>query len=64
MVARQRLHVGASHAGKTVTVVIEDTLFRVLHNDVELRVLSRKNRTPVTRFKAHARREDAIQLNN
>jgi len=30
MVAKQRLYVGPTHAGKTVTVVIEDTAFRVL----------------------------------
>lgn len=59
MVARQRLRVGASHAGKTVTVVIDDTCFRVLHGGIELCMHPRKTPGPVTRFKAHARRSDA-----
>jgi len=58
MVAKQRLYVGPTHAGKTVTVVIEDTVFRVLHSDIELGVHARKNRQPVTRFKAFARRPE------
>lgn len=55
MVAKQRLRVGASHAGKTVIVVIEDTLFRVLHNDIELSVHTRKNPGPIRQYKASAR---------
>jgi transposase InsO family protein len=48
MVAGQKLRVGRQHAGKTVTVVIEDTVFRVLHNDIELSTHARKNTKPVT----------------
>jgi transposase InsO family protein len=56
MVAGQRLSVGRSHAGKTITIVIEDTVFRVLHGDIELSTHARTSDKPVTRYKAHARR--------
>lgn len=36
-VAGQRLRVGRAHAGKHVVIVAEDTVFRVLHNDIEIR---------------------------
>jgi hypothetical protein len=55
MVAGQRLLVGRSHAGKTVTIVIEDAVFRVLHGDIELATHARTSDKPVTRYKAHAR---------
>ncbi|MFI1201204.1 IS481 family transposase [Streptomyces sp. NPDC020883] len=50
MVANQRLRVGASHAGKTVTIVIEDTVFRVLDGDIELSVHPRRATGPISRF--------------
>lgn len=52
MVAGQRLRVGRAHAGKTVTIVIEDTVFRVLHNDIELTTHARKNQKPVTKLRS------------
>lgn len=55
-VGGQRLRVGATHAGKTVVIVIEDTVFRVLHNDIELSTHVRKSNTPVTHLRAHRRR--------
>jgi hypothetical protein len=54
MVAGQRLRVGRTHAGKTVTVVIEDTVFRVLHNDIELSTHARKTTNPIGRLRSHA----------
>jgi transposase InsO family protein len=54
MVARQRLRVGRTHAGKTVTVIAEDTHFRILDGDQELAVHPRTTSKPVTRFKAYA----------
>ena len=36
MVTRQRLHIGRTHAGKTVTILVEDTHFRVLLDGEEL----------------------------
>jgi transposase InsO family protein len=51
MVARQRLRVGRAHAGKTVTVVIEDTVFRVLYNDIELGVHARKSTEPIRQYR-------------
>ncbi|MCQ9179858.1 hypothetical protein KMT30_12655 [Streptomyces sp. IBSBF 2953] len=55
MVAGQRLRVGRSHAGKTVTIVIEDTVFRVQDGDVELSTHARTSDKPVTQFRATAR---------
>jgi biopolymer transport protein ExbB len=57
MVARQRLRVGRAHAGKTITVVAEDTSFRVLDGDYELTAFARDPTKPLTRFKAWSRRE-------
>jgi hypothetical protein len=42
MVAGQRLRVGRTYAGQTVVIAIEDTVFRVLLNDVELTTHPRK----------------------
>jgi transposase InsO family protein len=55
MVAGQRLRIGRSHAGKTVVIVIEDTVFRVLDGDTELSTHARTSDKPVTQFKATAR---------
>jgi transposase InsO family protein len=53
MVTRQRLRVGRTHAGKLVTIIVEDTHLRVLHNGEELALHPRQNNRPVTRFKAY-----------
>lgn len=58
MVASQRLRVGRSHVGKTVVILIEDTVFRVLDGDVELSTHARTNDKPVTQFKATARTQN------
>lgn len=55
MVAGQRLRVGRTYAGQTVTVLIEDTIFRVMLGEVEISTHARTTTKPVTRFKAHAR---------
>jgi transposase InsO family protein len=52
MVARQRLRVGAAHAGKVVTVVVEDTHLRVLHDGEELSAHPRTSTRPIRRWKA------------
>lgn len=56
MIAGERVHVGRSHVGKTVTVVIEDTLFRILHNDIELSTHIRKHPGPIRQIRAKPRR--------
>ncbi|MFI0451249.1 hypothetical protein [Actinomadura sp. 6N118] len=48
-IARQKLRPGIAHAGKTVTVIIEETCFRVLDGDVEISTHPRKG-GPVTRY--------------
>lgn len=50
----RRLRVGPVHAGKTVTVVVEDTYLRVLHDDTELSVHPRTGGA-VKRFKSYDR---------
>jgi hypothetical protein len=50
MVAKQNIKLGPRHAGKLVTVVIEDTHLRVLHGDEELAVHPRRNPGPITRL--------------
>jgi transposase InsO family protein len=55
MVAGQRLRVGRAYAGQTVSIGIEDTVFRVLLGDVELSTHARRTDKTITRFKAHSR---------
>jgi hypothetical protein len=50
MVAKQNIKLGPRHAGKLVTVVIEDTHLRVLHGEEELAVRPRRNLDPITRL--------------
>jgi hypothetical protein len=50
MVAKQNIKLGPRHAGKLVTVVIEDTHLRILHGEEELAVRPRRNRDPITRL--------------
>jgi transposase InsO family protein len=52
MVTRQRLRVGATYAGKIVTVHVEDTHFRVTCNGAEISLHPRAEQRPVTRWKA------------
>lgn len=56
MVARQRLRIGRTHAGKTVTILIEDTHFRVLHGDEELSLHARDPEQRTTRVTAYNQR--------
>jgi transposase InsO family protein len=56
MVTRQKIRVGSVHAGKLITVVIEDTHLRVLHNGEELSLHPRTNNQPARRFRAYAAR--------
>jgi hypothetical protein len=60
MVTRQRLRVGATYAGKIVTVHVEDTHFRVTCDGAEVSLHPRTDPRPVTRWKAkiHAPRPD------
>jgi hypothetical protein len=58
MVTRQKIRVGSAHAGKLITVVIEDTHLRV-HNGEELSLHPRANSEPARRFRAYAARKPA-----
>ena len=52
MVARQRLRVGRTHAGRIVTIYVEDTHFRVTYEGAELSLHARNDQHPVKRWKA------------
>lgn len=54
-VAGQRLRVGRAHAGKTIVVLAEDTVFRVLHNDIEISTHVRKSDKRITYLRATRR---------
>jgi hypothetical protein len=57
MVAGQYMRIGAVHSGKVVTVVVEDTHLRIVHDGEELAVHPRTNDKPVTRVKAWPSRQ-------
>lgn len=44
------MKLGPRHAGKLVTVIIEDTCCRILHGEEELAVKPRKDTSPITRL--------------
>jgi hypothetical protein len=50
MVNRQPIKLGPRHAGKLVTVIIEDTCYRILHDGEELAIKPRRDTTPITRL--------------
>jgi hypothetical protein len=52
-VARQRIQVGISHAGLTVTVASSDTTFQVTADDQLLIEVPRTTTRPIARFKVH-----------
>ena len=62
MVTRQRLRVGATYAGKIVTVHVEDTHFRVTCDGTEVSLHPRNEQRPVNRWKAkiHAPKPEAL----
>lgn len=59
MGAAQRLKLGKRNAGKLVTVVVEDTYFRILYEGEELAVKQRRNPGPIKGIKIISRREDS-----
>ena len=62
MVTRQRLRVGATYAGKIVTVHVEDTHFRVTCDGTEVSLHPRNEQRPVNRWRAkiHAPKPEAL----
>ncbi|MFJ5035211.1 hypothetical protein ACIQB5_45965 [Streptomyces sp. NPDC088560] len=50
MINGQFIELGPRHAGKIVTVVIEDTHHRILHGEAELAVRPRTGLGPITRL--------------
>jgi len=54
MVARQKIHAGMIHAGKTATVICETTCFRVVIDGETAAVAPRTTTSEVHRYKANA----------
>jgi hypothetical protein len=52
MVAGTKIHLGHVHRGKVVTVVIEDSQFRILHDGIQLATCPRTVIKEVTRRNA------------
>ncbi|EST37653.1 hypothetical protein N566_11835 [Streptomycetaceae bacterium MP113-05] len=55
MVGGQRLRIGRAHAGKTVTIFLEDTILRVLDGEIELSTHARTSDKLIRQFKAVTR---------
>jgi len=53
-VARQRIQVGMTHAGKIVTVAAEDHSFRLVIDGETVGVVPRTTSREINRYKAHA----------
>jgi hypothetical protein len=54
MVARQKIHAGMIHAGKTATVICEDTHFRVVIDGDTAALVPRTTTSEIHRYKANA----------
>jgi hypothetical protein len=54
MVARQKIHSGMTHAGKTATVICENNHFRVVIDGETTAVVPRTTTSETTRYKANA----------
>ena len=54
MVARQKIHAGMIHAGKTATVICEDTCFRVVIDGETAAVVPRTTTGEIHRYKTNA----------
>ena len=53
-VAHQRIQVGMTHAGKIVTVICENTSFRLVIDGETVRTVPRTTSREIERYKAHA----------
>lgn len=54
MAARQKIHPGMIHAGKTVTVICQDNSFRLVIDGDIIAVVPRTTSSEVHRYKASA----------
>jgi hypothetical protein len=54
MVARQKIHAGMIHAGKTAAVICENNCFRVVIDGETAAVVPRTTTSEVHRYKANA----------
>jgi hypothetical protein len=61
MVAGVKIHLGHAHRGKVVTVVIEDSQFRILHEGTQLAAHPRTVINEVTRRSASGHIDYKVQ---
>jgi hypothetical protein len=54
MVARQKIHAGMIHAGKTATVICENNHFRVVIDGETAAMVPRTTASEIHRYKANA----------
>jgi transposase InsO family protein len=62
MVARQKIHAGMIHAGKTATVICENTHFRVVIDGETAAVVPRTTTSEVHRYKVNATHQRALAV--
>ncbi len=60
MVARQKIHAGMIHAGKTATVTCENNCFRIVIDGETAAVIPRTTTSEVHRYKANATQPKAV----
>ena len=60
MVARQKIHAGMIHAGKTATVTCENNHFRIVIVGETAAVVPRTTTSEIHRYKANATRPKAV----
>jgi hypothetical protein len=59
-VARQRIHIGMTHAGQTVTIELGDTTLRIIDPNGELLTTAPRNGNgEISRFKAYRTRRSS-----
>jgi hypothetical protein len=62
VVAKQRIHVGIVHAGRTLTVQAADSTWRVYDEDGLVAEVARTTTNPVARFKVHKPNHPATRI--
>jgi hypothetical protein len=62
VVAKQRIHVGIVHAGRTLTVEAADSTWRVYDEDGLVAEVARTTTNPVARFKVHKPNHPATRI--
>jgi hypothetical protein len=62
VVAKQRIHVGIVHAGRTLTVEAADSTWRVYDEDGLVAEVARTTTNPIATFKVHKPNHPATRI--